>query len=194
MMAHSLAATLATERLRLLPAHEDLALLVLAFHEANAEHLSPWRPPFPPDFATDSFQRERLRRAAAEADSGTSAHWWLQQREDSRTVVGNVALTQIARGPFQSAMLGYSIDARCEGLGLMREALQAVITHAFSPAVNLHRIQANVRPENIRSVVLLQRLGFEDEGLAREYLFINGAWRDHRMFALRNGAFAGVPS
>lgn len=51
-----------------------------------------------------------------------------------------------------------------------------------------------MRPENIRSVVLLQRLGFEDEGLAREYLFINGAWRDHRMFALRNEAFIGVPT
>jgi len=50
-----------------------------------------------------------------------------------------------------------------------------------------------VRPENGRSVALLQRLGFEDEGLAREYLFINGAWRDHRMFALRNAAFKGVP-
>jgi ribosomal-protein-alanine N-acetyltransferase len=75
----------------------------------------------------------------------------------------------------------------------MREALQAVIEHAFSPSVHLHRIQANVRPENGRSVALLQRLAFEDEGQAREYLFINGAWRDHRMFALRNAAFQGVP-
>jgi ribosomal-protein-alanine N-acetyltransferase len=75
----------------------------------------------------------------------------------------------------------------------MREALHAVIEHAFSPAVHLHRIQANVRPENGRSVRLLQRLGFEDEGLAREYLFIDGAWQDHRMFALRNADFRGVP-
>jgi ribosomal-protein-alanine N-acetyltransferase len=96
--------------------------------------------------------------------------------------------------PFQNAMLGYAVDADCQGQGLMREALQAVIAHAFSPAVHLHRIQANVRPENARSVALLQRLGFEDEGLAREYLFIDGAWRDHRMFALRNRAFKGVPS
>jgi ribosomal-protein-alanine N-acetyltransferase len=102
-------------------------------------------------------------------------------------------LSQIARGPFQNAMLGYAVDADCQGQGLMREALQAVIAHAFSPAVHLHRIQANVRPENARSVALLQRLGFEDEGLAREYLFIDGAWRDHRMFALRNRAFVGVP-
>jgi ribosomal-protein-alanine N-acetyltransferase len=50
-----------------------------------------------------------------------------------------------------------------------------------------------VRPENLRSVALLQRLGFDDEGLAREYLYIDGAWRDHRLFALRNAEFRGVP-
>lgn len=59
--------------------------------------------------------------------------------------------------------------------------------------MHLHRLQANVRPENRRSAALLQRLGFEEEGLAREYLYIDGAWRDHRMFALRNAGFAGAP-
>lgn len=88
---------------------------------------------------------------------------------------------------------GYAMDASFEGRGLMREALEAVVAHAFSPALNLHRIQANVRPENRRSLGLPQRLGFEEEGLAREYLFIDGAWRDHRMFARRNPAFVGEP-
>jgi [ribosomal protein S5]-alanine N-acetyltransferase len=82
-------------------------------------------------------------------------------------------------------MLGYSIDAAHEGRGLMREALDAVLTDAFGPRVGLHRVQANVRPENTRSLALLERLGFEREGLAREYLFIDGAWRDHVMTALR---------
>ena len=72
----------------------------------------------------------------------------------------------------------------------MHEALAAVVAEAFSPAVNLHRIQAAVRPENARSVALLQRTGFRDEGLARDYLFIAGAWRDHRLFARTNPGFA----
>ena len=85
----------------------------------------------------------------------------------------------------------HGLDGRAAGA--LAQVVQAVIEHAFSPSVHLHRIQANVRPENSRSVALLHRLGFEDEGLAREYLFINGAWCDHRMFALRNAAFTGGP-
>lgn len=185
--------TLHTPHLRLLAAHEGLAAEAAAFYRRNAAHLAPWDPPSPADFATEAVQRERLRRAVAETVAGTVLRWWLQPVEEAATLVGSVSLTQIARGAFQNAMLGYAVDAAHEGRGLMREALQAVLAHAFSPAVNLHRIQAGVRPENTRSVGLLQRLGFDDEGLAREYLYIDGAWRDHRMFALRNAAFAGEP-
>ena len=185
---------LRTPRLRLLPAHEDLAAAAADFHARNAAHLAPWEPPAPPDFATEPQQRERLRRAAADAAAGSALRWWLQPTAGPDRLVGSVGLSQIARGPFQNAMLGYAIDAGWEGQGLMREALQAVVAHAFSPAVHLHRIQASVRPENVRSVALLQRFGFDDEGLARAYLYIDGAWRDHRLFALRNAAFAGVPS
>jgi len=189
------ATTLQTARLRLLPVNESQAAKAAAFYQRNAAHLAPWDPPSPPDFATEVFQRDRLAKALADVAAGTLLRWWLQPLQDNSRLVGSIGLSQIARGAFQNAMLGYAIDADCQGQGqgLMREALQAVIEHAFSPSVHLHRIQANVRPENGRSVALLKRLGFEDEGLAREYLFINGAWRDHRMFALRNAAFTGVP-
>lgn len=184
---------LLTARLRLLPTHEDLAAEAAAFHQRNAAHLGRWDPPAPPDFATESFQRDRLRKAAGDMAAGTAMRWWLQRLDEPSGLVGSVGLSQIARGPFHNAMLGYAIDSSCEGRGLMREALQRVIEHAFSSEVNLHRIQANVRPENSRSVALLQRLGFDEEGLAREYLYIDGAWRDHRMFALRNAHFIGQP-
>jgi ribosomal-protein-alanine N-acetyltransferase len=71
----------------------------------------------------------------------------------------------------------------------MHEALQAVIGEAFSTAINLHRLHAGVRPENHRSLAVLARLSFADEGLARDYLYIDGAWRDHRLFARLNPAF-----
>jgi len=189
----ALIATLQTARLRLLPVNESQAAGAAAFYQRNAAHLAPWDPPSPPDFATEAFQRVRLAKAAADVAAGALLRWWLQPLQDSSRLVGSIGLSQIARGPFQNAMMGYAIDAEFQGQGLMHEALQAAIDHAFSPAVHLHRIQANVRPENSRSVALLQRLGFEDEGLAREYLYIDGAWRDHRLFALRNAAFTGVP-
>jgi ribosomal-protein-alanine N-acetyltransferase len=186
-------AALHSPRLRLLAAHEDLAASVADFYARNATHLAPWDPPSPPDFATAPVHRERLRKAAADAAAGSGLRWWLQPVDAPQLLIGSIGLSQISRGPFQNAMLGYAIDAAHEGRGLMREALRTVIAHAFSPLCNLHRIQANVRPENSRSVALLQRLGFEDEGLARDYLYIDGGWRDHRMFALRNAAFVGVP-
>ena len=119
--------------------------------------------------------------------------WWLCPRNEPCTLIGSIGLTAIARGPFQNAMLGYAIDKQLEGQGLMREALVAIIEHAFSPEIHLHRIQANVRPENLRSLRLLENLGFEREGFAKDYLYINGAWRDHVMMALRNQNFEGVP-
>jgi ribosomal-protein-alanine N-acetyltransferase len=185
---------LKTQRLLLTPANENLAAMAADFYRRNEAHLAPWDPPAPMALATESFQQERLRREAAEMAVGAAYRWCLQPLAGPTIIVGKVSLTQIARAAFQNGMLGYAIDHQYEGLGLMREALQAVITHTFSSAINLHRIQANVRPENARSIGIMQRLGFEQEGLAREYLFIDGAWRDHQMFALRNSQFAGVPS
>jgi ribosomal-protein-alanine N-acetyltransferase len=85
-------------------------------------------------------------------------------------------------------MLGYAIDAQRQGQGLMHEALIAAIVHAFD-VLRLHRIQANYVPDNVRSGRLLQRLGFRKEGLAANYLYINGAWRDHVLTALLNPSF-----
>jgi ribosomal-protein-alanine N-acetyltransferase len=78
--------------------------------------------------------------------------------------------------------LGFSIDAACEGQGLMREALSAVVDFAFGE-LGLHRIEANHQPQNLRSAALLRSLGFDVQGYARDYLFLNGAWRDHVLTA-----------
>ena len=166
--------------------------MVAAFYGRNAAHLAPWNPPAPPGLDTETLQRERLRNAAAEVVAGTASRWWLQPLANPNIVIGNINLTQIIRGAFQNGMLGYAIDGNHEGLGLIHESLLAIINHAFSPEFNLHRIQANVRPENVRSLGVIQRLGFEQEGMAREYLFIDGAWRDHLMFALRNPHYKGM--
>ena len=82
--------------------------------------------------------------------------------------------------------MDYSLDAQAQGSGLMDEALQTMLAEMFGPNVHLHRIQAAVRPENLRSRKVLLRLGFEQEGFSRRYLHINGAWRDHEVFALLN--------
>jgi ribosomal-protein-alanine N-acetyltransferase len=161
----------------------------------NREPHAPWNPPMATALFGIDGQREHLRAAVLAEAAGTQIGWFLEFREGrARGVIGHVRLSQIIRGAFHNAMLGYAIDAAHEGRGLMREALGAVLADAFSPRVGLHRVQANVRPENTRSLKLLDRLGFEREGLAREYLFIDGAWRDHVMTALRNPAWPVAPA
>jgi [ribosomal protein S5]-alanine N-acetyltransferase len=173
-----------TARLVLRASDPALAATVAAFYQRTREAHARWNPPQADGMFTVEGQRERLTQTAQAAAAGLSAGWWLFLPGDDTTAIGQTHLSQIARGVFCSAMLGYAIDPAHEGRGLMREALQAVLADAFG-RLGLHRVQANVLPQNARSLALLDRLGFEREGVAREYLFIDGAWRDHVLTALR---------
>ena len=100
-------------------------------------------------------------------------------------VVGVCNFSNFVRGPFQACYLGYSLDHRFEGRGLMMEALRASTAYAFEQ-LRLHRIMANYIPTNERSGRLLRRLGFVPEGYARDYLLIDGRWQDHILTSLTN--------
>jgi ribosomal-protein-alanine N-acetyltransferase len=176
---------LRTERLLLRTSDVALAAAAADYYRRNREAHARWNPPQADAMFTPDGQHERLAASASAVAAGTLIGWWLFAPDAPDLALGQIHLSQIARAPFCNALLGYSIDAAHEGRGLMREALDAVLADAFGPRVGLHRVQANVRPENTRSLALLARLGFEREGLAREYLFIDGAWRDHVMTALR---------
>ncbi len=173
-----------TERLVLRASDPAMAAAVAAFYQRTRTAHARWNPPQAEGVFTVEGQRERLAQTAQAIAGGASTGWWLFLRGDDASAIGQAHLSQIARGVFCSAMLGYAIDPAHEGRGLMREALQAVLADAFGH-LGLHRVQANALLQNTRSLALLERLGFEREGLAREYLFIDGAWRDHVLTALR---------
>jgi len=97
--------------------------------------------------------------------------------------VGALELSQIARGGFQSAYLGYYVGAPFAGQGYMTEGLALGITHAFR-VLRLHRLEANIQPSNRASIALVKRLGFRREGYSRRYLKISGRWRDHERWAI----------
>lgn len=159
------------------------------FAENWEGHLDRWSPPAAPGFFGETFWRERLERAPAEWEAGSAARFVLQPRgPEGGPIIGTCNYTNIVRGPFQACHLGYQIARSHQGRGLMREALQALNAYAFGP-LHLHRIMANYVPGNERSGRLLESLGFVREGLAKDYLFIAGAWRDHVLTALSNPAF-----
>ena len=98
-------------------------------------------------------------------------------------IVGLVNLNEIVRGAFCSAYLGYEAFSPFDGQGYMTEALHQMLDLAFGDLA-LHRLEANIQPDNVRSRALVQRLGFRREGYSPRYLFMGGAWRDHERWAI----------
>lgn len=165
--------------------HPGEAQKVIDYFWRNRDHLEPWEPPRPPGFYSRVFWSSRLDLNRREHAEDRSMRLFLRLRAQPDLVIGSCSFNHIMRGAFQACHLGYGIDGEHEGQGLMAEGLRAAIEHAFRH-LQLHRIQANYQPGNDRSGRLLERLGFEREGYAREYLFIDGAWRDHVLTSLTN--------
>ena len=180
--------TLSTERLIITLPREDQAAAMLGFVERNSEHLKPWNPPEPQGLYTLAHWQSVVANCAAAFDTGTTVRLWMIARDRPERVIGSIGYSQISRGPFCSCVLGYQIDRESEGRGLMFEALRAANQYMFEEQ-KLHRIAANYRPENVRSGKLLAKLCFRIEGFARDYLFIDGAWRDHILTSVANDAF-----
>lgn len=98
-------------------------------------------------------------------------------------LAGQVTVNGIVRGAFDSAYVGYWVDHRVAGRGVTPTALALVLDHCFGP-VGLHRVEANVRPENAASIRVVEKLAFREEGRHARYLFIDDDWRDHLSYAL----------
>lgn len=161
---------------------------MLAFVERNREHLSRWNPPEPEGLYTLAHWQGVAVNCALAFDAKSAVRFWVASHEQPQRIIGSIGYSQIARGPFCACVLGYQIDRECEGQGLMAEALRVTNRYMFDE-LKLHRISANYRPENVRSGRLLAKLGFRIEGFARDYLFIDGAWRDHILTSIANDAF-----
>ncbi len=121
--------------------------------------------------------RELLKRARA---ANRLSHFVCHS---TGALVGVINISEIVRGVFQSGYLGYYAFVPHAGAGLMRAGLHLVIERAFTQ-YELHRLEANIQPQNVRSKALVQSLGFRCEGLSPRYLKIAGRWRDHERWAL----------
>ncbi|MFZ1964567.1 MAG: GNAT family protein [Roseiarcus sp.] len=147
--------------------------------------LTPWEPTWPEDDLTRAAFRRRLRRQVEEMERDESFAFLIFDTT-SEDLLGGLTLGGIRRGVAQAATLGYWMGARHAGKGHMTRAVAAAVRFGFA-TLRLHRIEAACIPDNAPSIALLQRNGFRREGLARAYLKINDAWRDHVLFALVDG-------
>lgn len=101
----------------------------------------------------------------------------------AKNIIGVANLSQIFYGCFQNTYLGYYVDVEFASQGLMSQGVSLAVSHAFY-ILGLHRVEANIQPDNIASIHLVQRLGFTKEGFSRRYLKVNKDWRDCERWAL----------
>lgn len=176
-----------TERLLLTTLGRDAGPPVLDYLLRNRAFFAPWSPIFSADYFTLAGQQDRLAHDLRLLAAGSGARLWLFARADTAhaRVLGDVSLSNIIRGAFQSCHLGYKIDAAVVNRGLMTEALAAVVEFAFA-TLHLHRVEANIIPRNAPSRRAVEKLGFLSEGVSPKYLKINGVWEDHIHYARLN--------
>jgi ribosomal-protein-alanine N-acetyltransferase len=151
---------------------------------ASRAHTEPWEPSWSDDELTRSAFKRRLRRYQSDIETGTGYPFFVFRGNDD-VLIGACNLNNVRRGVLHAADIGYWIGTPYLRRGHCRAAVRRVLVFAFGP-LRLHRVEAATRLENEASRHLLLSIGFTPEGLARDYLKINGEWRDHLKFAILN--------
>lgn len=173
--------TLETERLTLRPpAHSDFRAWT-NLRRDSADFLKPWEPTWASDHLSRKSFTNRVYWAQRAIANGTAVPLFLIRRED-QMLLGAITLDNIRHGPAQAGTTGYWIGAPHARQGYMREAILALVHHAFN-RMDLSRIEAGCLPENVPSRRLLENCGYKYEGVAQSYLQIAGRWRNHVLYA-----------
>ncbi len=182
---------LETERLRLEELAPNHAAEYLAYRLRNRTHLERWEPTAEPGAYTPEYQAREIATSLTFAAAGESVRFVALEKERS-AIVASVNLWNVRRGISQSAILGYSVDAAQEGRGFATESARAVVDFAFT-TLKLHRVETSYQPVNERSGRVLRKLGFVIEGYARDYLYLDNAWKDAVLASLTNEAWLRDP-
>jgi len=154
----------------------------VALRRASEEFLRPWEPTWPPDGTSiAAFHRRRLQ-VKDEWRAETGYGFLIFGRENDE-LLGGITLSNVRLGVARTGSLGYWAGGPHARKGYMTEAVRCVLDYSFGQ-LQLHRVEAACLPENEASRGLLLKCGFREEGLARQYLKINGRWRDHATFGI----------
>lgn len=164
--------------IELIPPDLSLAEPLCAYYLRNREFLRPFDPAREDGFFTPEHQREVLRSEMLAREAGIACRFYIRPMDAPEKIIGTIGLNNIIRGAFHSCHLGYKLDEAYTGRGYMTMAVGMVADYAFRE-LKLHRIEANVMPRNKASLRVVEKNGFENEGLSKFYLNINGIWEDH---------------
>lgn len=151
-----------------------------SLREISRGNLIPFEPQWSKNELSKEAFRTRLRFYQREFRDNSGYPFFLFT-EEGETLVGGITLSNVRRGVTRSGSLGYWVGMSYQGVGYMTEAVKAVKHYAFKE-LSLHRVEAASMPKNVASIRVLEKCGFQKEGLARKYLRINGVWQDHYLY------------
>lgn len=174
-----------TERLILKILTPDYAEDVCRFVSKNRCYFEPYEPIPAPNYYTTEHQQALLSCELKLALQTKNIRYYVFLKEQSQTIIGTVCLHNILTSFHSSCEIGYKFDSEYQHMGYAKEAAAMAVSIAFA-ALGLHRVYARVMPENIASIRLLKSLFFEEEGVERECICIQGKWQDHLRFSLLN--------
>lgn len=151
---------------------------LLSYYINNKKHLEAFEPTREDNFYTLFSQKRTLIESYKQYLNGTTVNFGIYKEEK---FIGKIQLSNIVMGIFRSCFVGYSIDKKEEGKGYMKEAVNLALKYAFEE-IGLHRVEASTLTDNKRSQNVLKSCGFIELGTNKNYLYINGKWRDHMSF------------
>ncbi|WP_327352179.1 GNAT family N-acetyltransferase [Streptomyces sp. NBC_01304] len=155
--------------------HADAEAFTALARESRKLH-HPW---LAPPVTTEAYETYAGRLIEDPTKAG-----FLVCDRDTADIAGFININNIVQGAFLCGALGYGAFAHAAGRGLMTEALNLVVAHAFQEPLNLHRLEINAQPGNTASIALARSCGFRLEGYSPDFLYIDGAWRDHERWAV----------
>jgi ribosomal-protein-alanine N-acetyltransferase len=159
------------------------------YFKENAAHFAKWDSARDPSTLNEEWQRARLLQKEDERLAGRSVYLAMTPKTEPQRLIGTIQIRNVTPAPLFGCAIGYGIDARFEGQGLMREGVELTCRWCFD-VLGLHRVEAGYSVKNERSARVLERLGFVKEGLQRANLLINGEWHDHVSTSLINDAWS----
>ncbi|OKQ14021.1 ribosomal protein S5-alanine N-acetyltransferase [Vibrio antiquarius] len=158
--------------------------MITEYFQANREYLKPFEPKREEAFFSVNGWLQKLIKLNELHRMGLG-YYCLLVRASSGEMLGTISFSNLSRFPFYSCNVGYSLAEKAQGHGYMRRGLTMACDYMFN-VQKLHRIQAGYMPHNKRSESVLEHVGFNREGYAKDYLLINGEWQDHVLTSLIN--------
>lgn len=174
-----------TDRLLLTTSDPALGEMLLEYYSDNRAFFEKHEPLQPENYYTLEYQRRCMELEAERMESGASAYYYFFLKEAPEKIIGSISFVRIRREPYASTIFGYNLHEDYQGHGYCTEACRAAIGDVLGRA-RIHRIESRVMTDNVKSVHIMEKLGFLYEGMEYGGVLINGAFRDHYRYAYIN--------